>query len=103
MRTQLLFGLPDPERRHRKIPGTHLRTAASGPKLDLYFAHHEREALFRRGGNPEGFDTAQWVARRIDMPLPALGGRKPVSLMSTPDGRALVHNIVARKQCSAYS
>ena len=61
------------------------------------------QTMIEESGNPEGFDAAKWVYRWIDRPLPALGGKKPVDLMGTPDGRALVHNIVARMQSGAYS
>ena len=59
--------------------------------------------MIEESGNPEGFDAAAWVARWLERPLPALGGQKPAELMDTPDGRALVHNIVARMQSGAYS
>ena len=61
------------------------------------------QTMIEESGNPEAFDAAKWVARWIDRPLPALGGQKPVELMGTPGGRALVHNIVARMQSGAYS
>ena len=61
------------------------------------------QTMIEESGNPEGFDAAKWVARWIDRPLPALGGQKPAELMDTPDGRALVSNIVDRMQGGAYS
>ena len=61
------------------------------------------QTMIEQSGNPEGFDAARWVARWVDRPLPALGGQKPAELMGTPDGRALVHNIVARMQSGAYT
>jgi uncharacterized protein (DUF2384 family) len=61
------------------------------------------QAMIEESGNPEGFDAAMWVARWLDKPLPALGGQSPAELMDTPDGRALVSNIVARMQSGAYS
>ena len=54
-------------------------------------------------GNPEGFNAAEWVARWIDRPLPALGGLRPAQLMDTFDGQALVSSMVARMQSGAYS
>ena len=53
-------------------------------------------------GNPQGFNAAEWVARWIDRPLPALGGLKPAELMDTFDGQALVSSTVARMQSGAY-
>lgn len=61
------------------------------------------QTMIEESGNPEGFDAAQWVARWLDRPLPALGGQKPAELVDTPDGWALVRDIVARMQSGAYS
>jgi len=60
------------------------------------------QAMVEQSGNPEGFDAAKWVGRWIDRPLPALGGQRPAELMDTPDGRALVSNIVAGMQSGTY-
>jgi len=61
------------------------------------------QTMIEESGNPEGFDTAKWVTRWLDRPLPSLGGQKPLELMRTPEGCALVHSIVARMQSGAYS
>ena len=58
--------------------------------------------VIRESGNPEGFNAAEWVARWIDRPLPALGGRRPAELMDTFDGQALVSSIVGRMQSGVY-
>ena len=60
------------------------------------------QTMVKESGNPEGFDAAKWVDRWIDRPLPALGGQRPAELMDTPDGRALVSNIVACMQSGTY-
>ncbi len=61
------------------------------------------QTMIKESGNPEHFDAAKWVDRWLHRPLPALGGQKPLELMGTPDGRALVHDIVSRMQSGAYS
>lgn len=61
------------------------------------------QAMVEESGNPEGFDAAQWVARWLERPLPALGGQRPADLMDTPEGQSLVSGIVARMQSGAYS
>src|SRR5438093_2244211 len=43
------------------------------------------ETIVRESGNREGFDAAKWVARWLDRPQPALGGRRPAELMDTVD------------------
>ena len=61
------------------------------------------QIMIEESGNPEGFNAAEWVARWIDRPLPALGGQKPAELMDTPDGQSLVSNIVDRMRSGTYS
>ena len=53
-------------------------------------------------GNPEGFNAAEWVARWIDRPLPALGGLRPAELMDTFHGQTLVSSMGARMQSGGY-
>jgi putative toxin-antitoxin system antitoxin component (TIGR02293 family) len=61
------------------------------------------QSMVEESGNPEGFDAAHWVANWLEQPLPALGGRPPAELMDTPDGQALVSDLVARMQSGAYA
>jgi putative toxin-antitoxin system antitoxin component (TIGR02293 family) len=61
------------------------------------------DTIVRQSGNPEGFDAAKWVARWLDRPHPALGGKRPAELMDTADGRSLVSDLVARMQSGAYA
>jgi putative toxin-antitoxin system antitoxin component (TIGR02293 family) len=63
----------------------------------------QAQVAVEESGNSEGFNAAQWVARWIDEPLVALGGRTPASLMGTPDGQALVFELIARMQSGSYS
>ena len=53
-------------------------------------------------GDPAGFNAAEWVARWIDRPLPALGGLRPADLMDTFEGQGLVSGMVARMQSGTY-
>ena len=61
------------------------------------------EAMVHESGDPRGFKAAEWVAVWLDRPHPALGGRRPAELMDTTDGRAIVFDLVARAQSSAYA
>ena len=61
------------------------------------------QTMVCESGDPEGFNAADWVARWIDRPLPALGGLRPAELMDTYDGQALVSSMVARMQNGAYA
>ncbi|HEX7888949.1 MAG TPA: antitoxin Xre-like helix-turn-helix domain-containing protein [Ramlibacter sp.] len=61
------------------------------------------EAMVKESGNLAGFSAAQWVARWLEEPLPALGGRKPGELMDTAEGQSIVSNVLARAQSGAYA
>jgi putative toxin-antitoxin system antitoxin component (TIGR02293 family) len=61
------------------------------------------ESIVAESGEPRGFDGADWTARWLERPQPALGGRRPAELMDTADGRMLVSDLVARMQSSAYA
>ena len=54
-------------------------------------------------GNPLGFDAAAWMSRWLNEPLPALGGVRPLDLLDTMEGQALVSNTLAQIQSGAYA
>lgn len=64
-------------------------------------------ALVRRivaeSGDPEGFDADAWTTRWLSRPVPALGGKRPMEYMGTPEGRALLETLVMRMQSGAYT
>ena len=61
------------------------------------------EAMIQESGNPEGFDAAAWMARWLKEPLPAFGGARPIDLMDTMEGQALVSTALAQMQSGAYA
>lgn len=61
------------------------------------------QTMVTESGTPDGFNTAEWVARWLEHPLPALGGQRPAELMETLDGQALISSLVARFQSGAYA
>lgn len=50
----------------------------------------------------KGFDIEKWLGRWIELPQPALGGRKPSDLMDTPTGVAIVAKALGAIQSGAY-
>ncbi len=61
------------------------------------------EAMVQESGNPDGFDAAAWLSRWLTGPLPALGGTRPIDLMDTMEGQALVSATLAKAQSGAYA
>ena len=61
------------------------------------------EAMVEESGNPDGFDAAAWMSRWLSEPLPALGGVRPLELMDTMEGQALISRLLAQMQSGAYA
>jgi len=61
------------------------------------------EAIVQDSGDPKGFDSTAWMARWLNDPLPALGGARPIDLMDTMEGQALVSTLLAQLQSGAYA
>lgn len=61
------------------------------------------QAMVNESGDPKGFNVAGWVARWLEEPLAALGGQRPVELMDTTEGQAIVSSLLSRIQSGAYA
>lgn len=61
------------------------------------------ESIVAESGNSDAFDAPEWMARWLSEPLPALGGRKPISFLDTMEGQAIVSDALARIQSGAYA
>lgn len=61
------------------------------------------DQMVRESGVAEGFDAARWVAAWLDRPLPALGGKRPGTLIDTSEGRAIVSDLLAQMESGAYA
>jgi putative toxin-antitoxin system antitoxin component (TIGR02293 family) len=61
------------------------------------------EAMVKESGDPDGFSAAEWLSRWLREPLPALGGRLPITLLDTMAGQALVSQMLSRMQSGAYA
>ena len=61
------------------------------------------EAMIDESGDPTNFDAMAWMARWLTEPLPAFGGVRPVDLVDTMEGQALVSAALAQIQSGAYA
>lgn len=61
------------------------------------------EAIVEESGNGEGFDAASWLSNWLREPMSALGGAKPLSLLDTMEGQAMVADVLAKVQSGAYA
>lgn len=50
----------------------------------------------------QGFDAAKWLGKWIELPQPALGGRRPSELLDTPTGLEVVLKALGAIESGAY-
>lgn len=61
------------------------------------------ERIVKESGSvTTSFKADEWVARWLREPLSALGGKPPIDLLDTPDGREVVIGLIAKMQSGAY-
>jgi len=61
------------------------------------------EKIVRASGITTSFDAQAWVAKWLENPHPALGGRSPNAFLNTQDGKELVVSLILRIQSGAFS
>jgi putative toxin-antitoxin system antitoxin component (TIGR02293 family) len=61
------------------------------------------EAMIEDAGTSETFDAPSWMSRWLREPLPAIGGARPIDLLDTMEGQALVSRALSQIQSGAYA
>ena len=61
------------------------------------------QTIVRESGDPEGFDASGWLSAWMSAPAPALSGARPLDLMDTMTGQALVSQMLSQMQSGAYA
>lgn len=61
------------------------------------------DRMIAESGNPKGFDPHEWLSHWLREPVPALGGQRPLDLLDTMEGQALVARTLAQMQSGAYA
>jgi len=54
-------------------------------------------------GDAKGFNAPRWIADWLEMPQPALDGKKPEDFLDTADGRAIVSRLLSKIETGAYA
>ncbi len=60
------------------------------------------EAMVEESGDGSAFDACAWMARWMTDQLRALGGVRPIDLVDTMEGQALISNVLAQSQSGVY-
>lgn len=61
------------------------------------------QAMIEESGDPNGFDAPGWLSKWLREPVPALAGARPIDLLDTMEGQALVSKTLAQMQSGAYA
>ncbi len=61
------------------------------------------QAMVEESGEPDGFDAEAWLSHWLLQPVPALGGERPLDLLDTMEGQALVSRALSQMQSGAYA
>jgi putative toxin-antitoxin system antitoxin component (TIGR02293 family) len=61
------------------------------------------QTMVQESGNPKGFDASAWLSAWMSAPVPALGGARPLDLVDTMTGQALVSQALSQMQSGAYA
>ena len=91
---------------HRRVKGKgqlQLQRAEGERVLCVARLVGQVQNIVDESGDPQGFDATAWVSRWLNEPLPALGGVRPLDLLDTTAGQALVSNTLAQIHSGAYA
>jgi uncharacterized protein (DUF2384 family) len=61
------------------------------------------EAMVVEAGDPTNFDATAWLSQWLREPLPAVGGGRPIDLLDTTEGQALVSRMLSQIQSGAFA
>jgi len=61
------------------------------------------EATIEEAGDPKAFDAADWLSQWLREPMAAFGGMRPIELLDTMEGQALVSQALAQAESGAYA
>jgi uncharacterized protein (DUF2384 family) len=72
--------------------------------LSMQILEAKASAIVASSTSPEadGFDSARWLARWLQIEQPALGGCRAVDLIGTADGLKIVSRLIGSLVSGAY-
>ena len=91
---------------HRRVKGKgqlQLQRAEGERVLCVARLVGQVQDILDESGDPQGFDASAWMSCWLNEPLPVLGGVRPLDLLDTTAGQALVSNTLAQIHSGAYA
>jgi putative toxin-antitoxin system antitoxin component (TIGR02293 family) len=84
---------------NEKIAGAHGHAALGMAKLLAAASNIVANSTAKEA---KDFDAGKWLGEWINRPQPALGGKKPASLLDTPTGAEVVSRLLGAIESGAY-
>lgn len=81
----------------------HLDTSDSERLLSVMDMIEQVRQIVERSGDATGFDASKWLAKWLDAPNPALGGRPPSEYLDTNEGVQIVRRLLSQMETGAYA
>ena len=61
------------------------------------------EEMVRQSGDMKDFDAPRWLAAWLQQAVPALGGARPIDLLDTLEGQAMISRLLSQIESGAYA
>ena len=99
-----ILGVPKATVEKRSAEGTEITGAGGQAALAMAKLLAKAQEIVADSTSPgaKDFDAAKWLGQWIERPQPALGGRKPAELISTPTGVEMVSRLLGAIESGAY-
>lgn len=85
-----------------KVSPSHRSYAPRIPTAVIEMLTVQAQRMVEESGSPDGFDVRTWLFDWLHSPVPALGKRRPVDYLHTPEGIDLISRMLASAQTGAY-
>jgi putative toxin-antitoxin system antitoxin component (TIGR02293 family) len=99
-----ILGVPKATVEKRSAEGTEVTGAGGHAAVAMARLLARAQEIVGNSTSPAAreFDAARWLGQWIELPQPALGGRKPAELMRTPTGVEMVSRLLGAIESGAY-
>lgn len=104
VRVYEILGVPKATAEKRSAEGTEITGASGQAAVAMARLLAKAQAIVGNSTSPaaRGFDAGKWLGQWIELPQPALGGRRPAELIGTPTGAEIVSRLLGAIESGAY-
>lgn len=99
-----ILGLPKATAEKKTVTGEMIKGASGLAAVGIIELLVQAEAMRQNSTAEEAktFDSAKWLGRWIETPMPALGGYRPADLIDSPTGLTVVKRLLGSIESGSY-